>query len=327
MYTIFFGCAIGAGVIGGWFLRKQKEVTPSIIRQNSGDYKFIKPVLLYRVPEDTDTSQLQSLKREIATYIDSAKHTGAAVDVSVYFRQLSKDKWVGVNQDQKYSPASMFKVVSLISFLREVQQNHFLYMKKIMIRPVDTNKNINQDFYPPKKSVMAGETYTAAQLLSTMIIDSDNTAANTINNAIGAEAFNQTLKDLELPIPAQGDPIDTFSPHMYSRIFRSLYNGGFLSDDVSEQALKLMSKTTFNIGLVAGVPEGTVVSHKFGERSFSENGNVVHELHDCGIVYSENDPYFLCVMTKGDDFIKLQKVISDISTTAWNSLNQLDSVK
>ena len=58
------------------------------------------------------------------------------------------------------------------------------------------------------------------------------------------------------------------------------------------------------IGLRAGVPDGTTVSEKFGERHIvdSSTGTSQEELHDCGLVYAKSGTYFLCVMTRGSDF-------------------------
>ena len=117
------------------------------------------------------------------------------------------------------------------------------------------------------------------------------------------------------------------SPREYSRFFRTLYNGTYLSHDLSEQTLDLLSKTNFTQGLVAGIPKDIAVSHKFGEQTINivnlNNQQVIRELHDCGIVYLPNNPYLICIMTKGIDFINLQTVIKDISKISWDSFTSL----
>jgi hypothetical protein len=83
-----------------------------------------------------------------------------------------------------------------------------------------------------------------------------------------------------------------------------------------------MSKSSFRSGIVAGVPDGTVVANKFGERFLDTPGTDtpdMFELHDCGIVYAPASSYILCVMTKGTDFKKLSKVISDVSRDVWQN--------
>ena len=49
----------------------------------------------------------------------------------------------------------------------------------------------------------------------------------------------------------------------------------------------------------------------------------MNELHDCGIIYYPNHPYFLCVMTKGADFPVLAGVIREVSQTAWEEVARL----
>jgi hypothetical protein len=44
------------------------------------------------------------------------------------------------------------------------------------------------------------------------------------------------------------------------------------------------------------------------------------ELHDCGIVYLPDNPYLLCVMTKGNDFAKMEKIIEEISRLSYERL-------
>ena len=75
--------------------------------------------------------------------------------------------------------------------------------------------------------------------------------------------------------------------------------------------LNLLSQSTFNLGIVAGVPQGIVVAHKFGERGFSDP-NIPNQLHDCGIVYAKK-PYLVCIMTQGQDYNTLAGEIADIS--------------
>jgi beta-lactamase class A len=281
-----------------------------------------------QVPEDTTTPQFQSLKKDISDYISIASAQNKATNVSVYFRQLNADRWVGINADELYAPASMLKVVSMVAFLREAQKDPTLLSKSITI---STNSDTSQDFYPPTHPAQMGQSYPAQELVSDMIIDSDNNSALAVDAFVGKTLINKTYSDLQMPTPDQSKSIDLYSPKMFSRVFRSLYNGAYLSDAISEQALELMSKTTFTQGLVAGVPAGTVVAHKFGERTVvpatGSTTQPIRELHDCGIIYAPNDPYLLCVMTKGADFPSLQKVISDISAMTWQSMKQFDSQK
>jgi beta-lactamase class A len=325
--TLFvFGAAVG------WCAHMPAKASPvTFLRENPADYKFIDPVLLLQVPEDTTTPQFQSLKKDISSYITTATAQHKVTNVSVYFRQLNQDRWVGINAEENYAPASMFKVISLIAFLRQAQWNPTLLSANVTVATGGINADAHQDYYPPADPIRVGDTYSSQELLSHMIVDSDNNASFLVDQLTSKNTLDKTYSDLGIPNPNNTSSIDFVSPHTYSRIFRSLYNGAYLSDSISEQALELMSKTTFTQGLVAGVPAGTVVSHKFGERTVvpatGSTDLTIHELHDCGIVYAPGDPYLLCIMTKGTNFPSLEKIINDISAITWTSIQGLSSNK
>jgi beta-lactamase class A len=120
---------------------------------------------------------------------------------------------------------------------------------------------------------------------------------------------------------ASVDDASQVSPRAYASFFRRLYNATFLTRELSERALDILSKTDFADGLRAGVPADVVVAHKFGERGIYEDGRVVGvELHDCGIVYAPAGPYLICVMTGGSDEKTLEAIICEISARVWAGL-------
>ena len=83
--------------------------------------------------------------------------------------------------------------------------------------------------------------------------------------------------------------------------------------------MQILSKTSFNKGMVAGLPKGVSISHKFGERGFSDSN--IKQLHECGIVYMAGSPYLVCVMTRGTDFDQLSSVIADISGIIYKEVH------
>jgi len=84
-----------------------------------------------------------------------------------------------------------------------------------------------------------------------------------------------------------------------------------------------LSKTTFVGGLVAGLPTGLTVSHKFGEYVAADGNDQITsiELHDCGIVYYPPSPYFICVMTRGTNLDNLKTAIKDVSGLIYDKIS------
>lgn len=315
---------LSGGISIGYYLHDEKiKNQPSIkvVRESSSDYKFIDPLLFLEVPESDTFPAYKNFKNIINTYVTKVLEDKKASDVSVYFRDFNTSRWVGINSEEKLSPASMMKVVTLISVLSAAESNPDLLTKGVNIASLPAETTKNQDLYPPKDPVQEGKTYTVQELLTHLIVQSDNNANIVLENIIGENQIKKVYDDLQIPPPTGNDYMIT--SQQYSHLFRVLYGATYLQHNLSEQVLKLLSQTTFTQGIVAGVPEGTQVSHKFGERS--QEGSSVHELHDCGIVYYPKNPYFLCIMTKGSDFPTLTNVIKDISNIVWKNKSSLDN--
>lgn len=63
-----------------------------------------------------------------------------------------------------------------------------------------------------------------------------------------------------------------------------------------------------------------LVAHKFGEYGDSEKG--IKQLHDVGIIYHEDNPYLLGIMTRGQDYAKLAQVIEKISSFIYSEVDR-----
>jgi beta-lactamase class A len=129
--------------------------------------------------------------------------------------------------------------------------------------------------------------------------------------------------DIGIKLPAGADADSDFmTVKEYAYLFRLLYNSTYLNREYSEEAIHLLTKTDFNAGLRAGVPDGVELAHKFGERSILAGDKSVteRELHDCGIVYYPKHPYLICVMTKGTDFDALSATIKSISSVVYKNM-------
>jgi beta-lactamase class A len=310
---VFIGLAaiLGLVIVSAvyWYIKTPQN--PSVsnfteVRANSKDLHFINPLLFYKSQPDSDYNYIQSA---LSTYIATAKSQNNATDVSVYFRDMNSGEWTEINDSDTYEPASMLKVVMMIAYLKRASEDPTILEKKIYYQPTSNA----DEAYASQDKVAAGY-YTVNDLINWMIVYSDNDALTSLSKEDDNHTA-QVFSLFQLSLPTSTTTPDYMSARNYSRIFRVLYDSSYLPWDSSEKALELLSRTDFTNGLSAGVPQDTVVSHKFGERTnLADDGTITNrELHDCGIIYKGKNPYFLCIMTKGSDFSHLQKIISDIS--------------
>jgi len=322
--SVSFVLILVLGVVIGWFSYKYENITkPSIstsVRLDLPQYKLINPPLFSQSPKSM-LPAFVTLQNLLSNYIASTTKNGAASSVSVYFRYFGNSQWTGVNEDETYTPASMLKVVAMMATLELAESNPSILNEKLPY--VISSSSPFEQYYQPNDSLRTGD-YPAQDLIAAMIKYSDNNALygllsdNRINNE-DTEIYNL----FRLPSVSATDTSDYMSPKSYSNLFISLYNSSLFPWSLSDQVLNLLATTTFTQGIVAGVPSGTIVAHKFGESSDVNSAGVVidKQLHDCGIVYDLGSPYLLCVMTKGQDYPVLAGVISGISNLVYNYVN------
>jgi beta-lactamase class A len=153
-----------------------------------------------------------------------------------------------------------------------------------------------------------------------MIVNSDNGAKYTLLQHIDSSAVLDVFSSLGVSEPDV--PNYVISDKSYARFFKVLYNATYLDADMSERAMELLSQSTFKNGIAATIPTNIPIAHKFGQYTNSglENSTKAWELSDCGIVYYPNDPYLLCVMTKGVDLNSLSATIQAVSKTVYSEI-------
>jgi beta-lactamase class A len=320
---LLIGAASSAAIVALNFSGRQKALFDQIhpIRLKNSPYQFINPLLGYALPDSTEFKAYQPLDAKVNNFINSAKSNGQATDVSVYFRDFSQGRWFGINENEKYAPASLLKVVILIAYLKLSETNPKTLSNQL---PYDKNMDdaIGDVPYQAPSTLEIGKSYSAEQLLEKMIINSDNGAKNLLLNKLADSDLSQVYTDLGIQNPGNVSGDYVISAKVYSFFFRILYNATYLNKDLSEQALQLLSQAQYNDGLVAGLPPGTKIAQKFGERiNVDSNGQPASaELHNCGVIYATH-PYTLCVMTKGPpDIGKLAGVIKGISNIVFQEI-------
>ncbi len=282
------------------------------IREQGDHYAFISPLLGYHVPPAT--AQLKELKDKVNEYIN--KNNTVGDKVSVYYRDLKTDNWLGINEDDKYSPASMLKVIVMIGYLKKAETNPYVLSNQLTY--TTSFKQILDDIpFDSQTLLKIGQHYSISYLIDKMIIDSDNGAKDLLLANIDDTFLNSVYTDLGLSGPDTATEY-LISPRAYSFFFRVLYNATYLDREMSERALSTLSKAVYSDGIRAQIPSDIKIAHKFGEHVEGDGKEVKYiELHDCGIVYPPDKSYVLCVMTHGSDVSELEKKIQNISDIVY----------
>lgn len=284
-----------------------------IIREHEKNFKFINPLLA--VGDFPALHNFKPLEDKIANFINDSEQADKIDSAAVYFRDFNTGQWLGVNEDEKFSPASIYKLILMIIYLKNAEEDPSLLLTKVIYQGNLQNASQQDEFSSSSPRIEIGKTYEITEIIRRMIVYSDNDAKNILSSLIAPETKNTVFMDLGLPVLDFNDSGDTMSAKSLGLFFRVLYNASYLSHNMSEAALELLSQAAFKEGIVAGIPPNINIAHKYGRRTFiaADNQIISEQLHDCGIVYHSRHPYFLCVMTKGKNSQNLKEVIQQIS--------------
>ncbi len=263
----------------------------------------------------------EPLRDALLVKINEFKTAGTISNLSVYFRDLDHGPRFGIGEYDKFHPASLRKVPIMIAYLHLADLDPDLLDQTLSFTGA---LKINANVEKSEQTIEPNTPYTIRELLRKMIVYSDNYSYTLLTNELNVTppiVPYYTFRDLGVRRMMMDPGGNFISIDSYSGLFAVLYNTGYLSRDMSEYALELLSEVTFDDGLVAGVPKNTVVAHKFGER---HEGSET-ELHDCGIVYHPAMAYVLCVMTTGTDFQAQKSAIAEMSGMVYGTVSSVSA--
>jgi beta-lactamase class A len=271
--------------------------------------------LLFANPANESKDYL-TLKNEISALVENDKSHGLLSAASVFLVNFAEGEWMYLNPDQSYHPGSLIKVPMLMTFLSMAETDPAVMDKKITFNKVD---NLPHQTFN-SSTIQPGNTYTVRELLHFMIANSDNNATHLLNQNADLNLFVKVFTDLNLPRPDVRDRNFEISAKSYSEFLMVLYNSTYLSKKSSEYALELLSEVGFKDGILRGLPPAVKVAHKFGE--WGDVQRNIHELHEAGIVYLNDKPYLLTIMTRGENTKILGEEIGKISKLVYDFISE-----
>lgn len=276
-------------------------------------YQYTHPLVLSDIAGESEI--LLPIRSKVESYINQVKQNNQATEVSVYFRRLNDGAWFCINPNQSYNPASMSKVLYVLVYLKEAEQDLSILNKKIFFAKHFASGNTPNigDFRLPENRY-----YAVRELLGYLIKYSDNDAALLLSQHMNQKIYFQLFKDLNIPTPDLN--VEYYiTPTDFSKFFRVLYNASYIRPELSEVGLKLLITSTFSEGLRKGIDPSIPLAHKFGERIIGNKA----QLHEFGVVFIENDPYLIGVMSSGSNLQQLTNIVAEISRLVFDDYSRL----
>lgn len=238
----------------------------------------------------------------------------------------TNEKWSGKG-DEIFYAASVIKVPILIAAFAAFEQKELSLDDTVRLKREDLvgGSGVLQHMTP-------GTCFTIYDLLTLMIIQSDNTATNMVIDLVGKEKIQQTLEKLGFDkskfynrlmiVPAIREGNNQITASEMTSMLRRMVTGNIVSLYACEQMITILKKQQLQNCLparlaeqdseVIGVPDEWQLAHK--------TGSVSGICHDVGIFYVGNRTMIASVLSSGLDDKVAPKIISDIGWEIYHYL-------
>lgn len=196
--------------------------------------------------------------------------------------------------------------------------------------------SMKRDDYVPSCGAVAylheGLQVTVMDLITLMIIFSDNTATNVLIDIMGIEQINEELRSMgfkdawlrrkmfDLEKSRRGIQ-NLITARETADFFMRLYQGTLVSAQASEKMLEILKCQQLNGKIpfyLKALPEDPEIAHKTGE----DTGIT----HDVGIVYGKQ-PFVVCFCGNETDTPRLERLMAEISLELYQERQEVNSAE
>lgn len=322
------GIFLGAGTLG-LFTPLQADKGESFVGNREEEFKFIRASQESKKPDGRIASkELKPFRYKVNALIEEKLKKEEATAISFYFRDLVNGNRFGIGENDKFSSKSFLKLPLMMAYFKWAETNPLVLRKTLTYK--GTENQAEQKHIKPLTELQPGKHYTVNDLIFRMIAYDDTTAYSLLLASLPEARLDKIFKDLNVEYdPHKDKEEDSLSLSAFAGLYRVLYNASYLNEEMSEKALRYLSKSAFRDGMASGIPQNIEIACKHGERTISVNAGgeeeELYQLHEFGIIYHPNRPFLVGIMARGDDFNKLMKAIRDITRLVYEEVDQQSS--
>ncbi|WP_040213504.1 serine hydrolase [Clostridium polynesiense] len=255
------------------------------------------------------------LENEIKNFISNEKGR-----ISVAVKNLKTGETIKINENEVFPSASTIKLVIMSELLKNVKEGRLKLKDTVEITKEDITGGDGII-----KELNLNHKFTLEELMTLMIIISDNTATNILINLLGIDKINAMAESLnmkntklqrkmmDLEAAKEGKENKTTAEDL-ANILELIYTGKNISEEYSLMMLNILKRQQVKGRLDLYLPEEVTIAHKTGDLDKLE--------HDVGIVFLKDSDYIICVLTKDTDTNKDgREIIGKISKMVYDEFN------
>jgi beta-lactamase class A len=241
--------------------------------------------------------------------------------VAIAVRDLATGYTSGINLDAVMPAASTIKVPVMVEVFRQMNAGKFDLQTQLTLRPADKDWG-----WGDLADAAAGNRYTVSNLLHEMIDESDNTATNMLIRLVGRDHINITMKALGLhhtflkhDVRTDTDAVRSSlrtTPNDMVTLMDKLAHEQLVDAWSSREMVDILTHQHHNGLIPQPLPPGTAIAHK--------TGSLHDTLNDVGIVYHDQEPYAIAVMTtRWPTLDQGRSFIHRVSSLAYRTFTEL----
>ena len=236
---------------------------------------------------------------------------------TVYVFDLDTGDYVDISGDASVPAASTIKLPILVAFFKAVDEGRITVNQTIAMQSSQIAKGSGDMLTQPP-----GTRYTALEVATQMIINSDNTATNMMIDLLGGTiALNQQFLDWGLTTTVLNNPLpdiegtNTTTAKDLVRMLAHLHKGDVLSLRSRDRVFNILQRTYNKKLLPAGVGEGAL--------SYNKTGNIGGVLGDVALMDLSNGKRYAiaALVQRPDNDGRAQELIRRISQAVYQTMN------
>lgn len=237
-------------------------------------------------------------------------------------------KWV-YNENKVFYAASVIKTPIMIAVFAAAENNKFNLSDTIVLKREDMTggSGVLQKMTP-------GTLLTIYDLITLMIIQSDNTATNMLIDLVGPKKIQQVMNNIGLStsqyhhklmiLPFNRKGSNQIVAEEMADMMKKLANGEIISRRACEQMIDILKSQQIQNRLPGKLPNPN--SHVIGTSKRWEmahkTGSVPGVCHDVGIMYVEDRKMIASVLSSGIDDYEAQLAFGEIGWEIYNYLRK-----
>jgi beta-lactamase class A len=244
--------------------------------------------------QTTIPEKQQALRQKLETTVDTVdRDLDGAMGVAIM--DLTSGQKFLLHADDVFAQASSIKIAVLLELYRQAQQG------KLRLTDIYT---VQQSDLVQDSDIMNGLTpgvtkITLRDVATMMVAVSDNSATNVLIDRVGMANVNAMLDSLGLPhtrlrrkmmdVKAASEGRENIStPREMMTLLETVFRGKVLNKEMTDDFFKMLS-THKDSWIPRDLPDDVKSANKPGALEGVRN--------DSGIVFAQNRPFVICVMT------------------------------